>query len=128
MWCSSRASNYSGWISYNPRIVIPYKTVYSRIDYILRKLKDLQLSSNEIEVFMKVWSILESKLKTITSKRFPKLDFFISKILESLDISKKPYYKLSSALRQKYDIIWENIVFANDKKLVDMHLQLDYQS
>ena len=38
-----------GWIFYNPRNVIPYKTVYSRNDYILRKLKDLQLFSNDIE-------------------------------------------------------------------------------
>ena len=37
-----------GWISYNPRNVIPYKTVYSRTDYISRKLKNLQLSPNEI--------------------------------------------------------------------------------
>ena len=49
---------FQGWISYNPRNVTPYKKVYSRIDYILRKLKDLQLSFNEIEAFMKVWSIL----------------------------------------------------------------------
>ena len=25
-----------GWIEYNPRNVIPYKTVYSRTDYILQ--------------------------------------------------------------------------------------------
>ena len=82
-----------GWIEYNPRNVIPYKTVYSRTDYILRKLRKLQLTSNEIKGFMKVLSILESKLKTISSKRFPKLDFFISKILEGLDISRNPHIK-----------------------------------
>ena len=117
-----------GWIEYNPSNAIPFKTVYSRTDYILRKLKDFQLSSNEIEAFMKVWWILESRLKTISSKRFPKLDFFISKILEGLDILRKHSYKISLALRKKYDIIWENIVFENDQKLVDMHLQLDHQS
>ena len=116
------------WIEYNSFNVIPYKTVYSRTDYILRKLKDLQLSSNKIEAFMKVWSILESKLKTIRSKRFPKLDFFISKILEGLNILRRHSYKISSALRKKYDMIWENIIFENDQKLVDMHLQLDHQS
>ena len=78
-----------GWIAYKQSNVIPYKTVYNRIDYILRKLRKLQLFSNEIEAFMEVWRILESKLKTISSKRFPKVDFFIDKILEGLDISKK---------------------------------------
>ena len=59
---------------------------FSRTSYILRKLRNLQLSSNEIEAFVEVWSILESRLKTISSKRFPKVDFFIDKILEGLDI------------------------------------------
>ena len=78
-----------GWIEYNQCNVVPYKTVYSRTDYILRKLRKLLLSSNEIEAFMEVYRILESKLKTISSKRFPKVNFFIDKILEGLDISKK---------------------------------------
>ena len=82
-----------GWISYNQRNVIPCKTVYSRTDYILRKLRNLQPSSNEIEAFLEVWSILESKLKTIRFKRFPKEDFFIDKILERLDISKNSHTK-----------------------------------
>ena len=43
-----------GWIEYNQCNVVPYKTVYSRIAYILRKLRKLQLTSNEIEAFMEV--------------------------------------------------------------------------
>ena len=68
-------------------------------------MRKLQLSSNEIEAFMEVWVILESKLKTISSKRFFKVNFFIDKILEGLDITKKPSYKIFSELRKKYDII-----------------------
>ena len=116
-----------GWISYQCN-VFSSKTVYSRTDYILRKLKNLQLSSNKIEAFMEVSSILKSRLKTISFKRFPKVDFFIDKISEGLDISKKPSYKISSELRKKYDIIWNIIIFENDRKLVDMHLKLDHQS
>ena len=93
--------------------VVPYKTVYSRTAYILHKLRKLHLTSNEMKKFMEVWRFLESRLKTIYSKRFPKIDFFIDKILEALDISKKPSYKISSGLREKYDIIWINIIFEN---------------
>ena len=102
--------------------------IVRRTAYILRNMRNLPLSSNEIKAIMEVWSILESKLKTISSKRFPKVDFFIDKILEGLDISKKPSNKISSELRKKYNVIWNNIIFENDQKLVDMHLQLDHQS
>ena len=98
-----------GWISYKQCNVISYKTVYSRTAYISCKLRKLQLTSNEINAFMEVWSILESRLKTIYSKRFPKVDFFIDKILEGLDISKKPSYKISSELREKYNIMYFNL-------------------
>ena len=76
---------------------------------------------------MEVWRFLESKLKTISSKRFPKVDFFIDKILEDLHISKRPSYKIFSKLREKYDTMYLKI-FENNQKLVDMHLQLDHQS
>ena len=94
------------WIEYKQSNVIPYKTIYSRTDYILRKLRKLQLTSNEIEEFIEVWRFLESRLKTIYSKRFPKIDFFIDKILKDLHISKRPSYKISSKLREKYDIMY----------------------
>ena len=62
---------------------------------------------------MEVWRFLESRLKTIYSKRFPKVDFFIDKILEDLHISKRPSYKISSKLREKYDIMYLKILFGN---------------
>ena len=40
-----------GWIEYNQSNVIPYKTVYSRTDYILRKLRKLQLSYNDRSIY-----------------------------------------------------------------------------
>ena len=62
---------------------------------------------------MKVWRFLKSRLKTIYFKRFPKVDFFIDKILEALNISKRPSYKISSKSREKYDIIYLKIVYSN---------------
>ena len=102
-----------GWIEYKQSNVILYTTVYSRTDYILRKLRKLQLTSHEIEEFMEVWRFLESRLKKIYSKRFPKVDFFIDKILEDLDISKRPSYKISSKLCEKYDIMYLKIFYGN---------------
>ena len=68
-----------GWIEYDQCNVVPYETVYSRTDYVLHKLRKLQLTSNEIEAFMEVWRFLESRLKTIYSKRFPTVDFLLIK-------------------------------------------------
>ena len=99
-----------GWIDYNPRNVVLRKSVYSRTAYVKSKIEQLRLSPNETRAFMDVWVIVESRLKIITSKRFPKLEFFISKILENLDIPKQPSYKISDALRQKYEIMWKQIV------------------
>ena len=62
---------------------------------------------------MEVWRFLESRLKTIYSKRFPKVDFFIDKILEDLYISIRPSYKISLKLREKYDIMYLKILFGN---------------
>ena len=98
------------WIDYNPRNVVLRKSVYSRTAYVKSKIEQLRLSPNETRAFMDVWVIVESRLKIITSKRFPKLEFFISKILEYLDIPKQPSYKISDALRKKYEIMWKQIV------------------
>ena len=62
---------------------------------------------------MEVWRFLESRLKTIYSKRFPKVDFFINKILEDLHISKRPSYKISSKFRKKYDIMYRKFFYGN---------------
>ena len=98
------------WIDYNPRNVVLRKSVYSRTAYVKSKIEQLRLSPNETRAFMDVWVIVESRLKIITGKRFPKIDFFINKILEYLDISKQPSYKISDALRKKYEIMWKQIV------------------
>lgn len=118
----------NSWIDYNPRNVVSRKkTVYSRTEHIKQKLKKLQLSFNETDAFFEVWNILEPKLKAIFPKRFPKIDFFICNILEALDIKKTPSYQLSSALREKYEIIWWNIILKADLKLEDIHQQLGRQ-
>ena len=62
---------------------------------------------------MDVWRFLESRLKTIYSKKFLKVDFFVDKILENLHISKRPSYKISSKLREKYDIMYLKIFYCN---------------
>ena len=98
------------WIEYNRRNVVPYKTLYSRTDYIKRKLRKLCLSDTETKKFMEIWKLVESKLVNCIDKRFPKLDFFIYKILECLDIPKQPTCKISSTLLRKYEIMWQEIV------------------
>ena len=98
------------WIDYNPRNVVLRKSVYSRTAYVKSRIEQLRLSPNETRAFMDVWVIVESRLKIITGKRFPKIDFFINKILEYLDIPKQPSYKISDALSKKYEIMWKQIV------------------
>ena len=67
------------------------------------------MSANEIEEFMKAWLPIEEKLKHTFNKRFPKLDFFINKILATLGISKRISHKISSGSSSKYEIIWKEI-------------------
>lgn len=100
----------NNWIDYKPRNVVLHKSVYSRTAYVKSKLQRLELSTNEIQAFMEVWTIVEKQLKSVTSKRFPKIDFFINKILEYLNISKQIKYKISLALRKQYEIMWDEIV------------------
>ena len=79
--------------------------------YLLKNnLQRLELSADEMQAFMDIWTTVENQLQSFTGKRFPKIDFFINKILEYLDISKQPSYKISDALRKKYEIMWEKIV------------------
>jgi len=44
-------------------------------------------------------------LKQNNPKRFPKLDFFIDKILEALEIPKQPSFDISPTLHKKYKIM-----------------------
>ena len=75
------------WIDYNPRNVVLRKSVYCRTTYVKNKLQRLELSADEIQAFMNIWTTVENQLQSFTGKRFPKIDFFINKILEYLDIS-----------------------------------------
>ena len=68
------------------------------------------MSADETQAFMDIWTTMENQLQSFTGKRFPKIDFFINKILEYLDISKQTSYKVSLALRKKYENMWEEIV------------------
>ena len=99
-----------GWIDYKPYNVARFKSVYNRTYYVKQKLLDLQTSLNDIETIMKIWSFVETHLKTVTNKRFPKLDFFIHKILEWLEMPQRPKYKISSAMKLKYETIWKTIL------------------
>lgn len=114
-----------GWIEYNQRNVISPKTVYSRDYYVKRKLWNLQ--HNDMQKFMEAWKFVEDQLKQFSGNRFPKLDFFISKTLECLDIQKEVSYKISPALLKKYEVMWQNIIEHNVQKSVDTHLQPDHQ-
>ena len=98
------------WIDYNPRNVVLRKSVYCRTAYVKNKLQRLELSADEIQAFMNIWTTVENQLQSFTGKRFPKIDFFKNKILENLDIPKQPSYKISDALRKKYEIMWKQIV------------------
>ena len=60
---------------------------------------------------MNAWLTVEQKLKKLFDKRFPKLNFFINKMLETLGFSNRTSSnKISSALSLKYELIWKEIV------------------
>ena len=99
------------WIEYNYKNIVFRKSIYSRNTYVRNKLKDINLSEKEIEQFMNAWLIVEQKLKNLFDKRFPKLNFFINKMLETLGFSNRTSSnKISSALSLKYELIWKEIV------------------
>ena len=93
------------WFEFNSKNIVLRKSRYNRNDHVKCKLKDINLSSKEIEEFMNAWSLVEQKLKNLFDKRFPKLNFFINKTLETLGISNRKSYKISSTLSYKYEII-----------------------
>ena len=98
-----------GWVDYNPHNFVNFKSVYNRTYYVKRKLSNLKISHNDIEAFMEVWTFVENQLKIIAKKRFPKLDFFICKVLEFLHIPQRPTYKISSSMKLKYEAMWREI-------------------
>ena len=98
------------WIEFNPKNIVLRKSIYNRNAHVKNKLKNINLSSKKIEEFMNAWSPVEQKLKNIFDKRFPKLNYFINKMLETLGFSNRIPYKISSALSFKYEIIWKEIV------------------
>jgi len=63
------------------------------------------LNANEIRIFMRLWKYVKSQLNEIYFERFPKLDFFIAKILEFLDIPKRLDFHLNSNLNRRYELI-----------------------
>ena len=92
-----------GWIEYKAHNV-QRKSVYKRLSHVKLKIRDLFLLENKKEAFLQKWMFLESQF---VCKRYPKLNFFINKILESLDIPKQLPCKMSSKLCEKYELIWE---------------------
>ena len=53
------------------------KSVYCRTAYVKNKLQRLELSADEIQAFMNIWTTVENQLQSFTGKRFPKIDFFL---------------------------------------------------
>ena len=98
------------WIDWDPRKCVKQKSIYTRTLHVKNKLKHLKLSSNELQAFMEIWVIVEAGLKEYTWRRFPKLEFFINKILKNLDIDKQFLYKISDELQERYEFIWNQIV------------------
>jgi len=98
-----------GRVDYNQHN-IQQKSVNNRTAHIKQKLQDLKLTVNEIKAFMEAWNIIEDQLKQNNPKRFPKLDFFIAKILEALDIPKQPSFIISPTLHKKYEIVCQEII------------------
>ena len=97
------------WVEYNRQNVVQRKSVYNRTDHVETKLQKLRLNANEIQAFMQVWTLVEDHLKKISDKRFPKIDFFIDKILQGLNIPKQVSYKINSSSRIKYEAIWNEM-------------------
>ena len=79
------------------------KPPYSRKAHIKKKIWFL-LTEYELETFFKIWAFVESQIKV--NKRFPKIDFFIAKILKFFG-KQYPHHPNS-----KYEAMWKEI-FSN---------------
>ena len=74
------------WIDYNPRNVVLRKSVYCRTAYVKNKLQHLELSADEIQAFMDIWTTVENQLQSITGKRFPNRGGVLEDVLGLEDV------------------------------------------
>ena len=99
------------FVQFKPYNIVPKKTIYNRDYHIKSKL--IFDSCAEIQQFKRAWKCVEKQLNRYMAahqrKRSPKLDFFINKTLEAIDVPKQRSPKLSEKTKQQYEKIWEKI-------------------